>query len=133
MDADELISELRDVACGCDADGLDGSAAIVRDAADIIARQGQRVAELEAELQAAADVLQKALPIGQVKAIGLLEVAAGVRELAETLARITERARWCGAVDKGIGFNVTLWDLPNCDGRNGKTLIEAAALKGGDA
>ena len=42
----------------------------------------QRLRECEAELSAAAAILQEALPIGQVKHIGLLEVAAGVRELA---------------------------------------------------
>lgn len=46
-------------------------------------KQRERIATLEAELEAAAKILQAALPIGQVKAIGLLEVAEGVRMLAE--------------------------------------------------
>lgn len=41
-----------------------------------------RVETLETELADAAAVLQKALPIGQVKHIGLREVAEGVRVLA---------------------------------------------------
>jgi hypothetical protein len=39
----------------------------------------------ERELEAASRLLQKALPIGQVKAIGLLEVAAGCKELIDEL------------------------------------------------
>lgn len=47
-----------------------------------LADERKRVTRLEAELQVAAATLQETLPIGQCKAIGLLEVATGVKELA---------------------------------------------------
>jgi DNA repair exonuclease SbcCD ATPase subunit len=45
-----------------------------------------QLAAREQELQAAADILQSALPIGQIKAIGLKKVAAATRELVQQLA-----------------------------------------------
>lgn len=52
-----------------------------------------RVTVLERELASAAAVLQTALEIGKVKAIGLLEVAAGVRELAAEVERLRAEAK----------------------------------------
>ena len=48
--------------------------------------QAHRIDVLENELKLAAAILQKTLPIGQVKHIGLREVSAGVEQLAAQLA-----------------------------------------------
>ncbi len=45
----------------------------------------------EIEITTAAKLLQDVLPVGQVKAIGLLEVAAGIRQLQSQLAAEQEK------------------------------------------
>lgn len=57
--------------------------------------QAARIAELEGELETAVVALQSALPIGQVKAIGLREVAAGVEHLAAELAELSALRQRC--------------------------------------
>ncbi len=47
-----------------------------------------RLQRYEAQLERAAAILQKVLPIGEVKHIGLLEVAAGVEQLNDELAAL---------------------------------------------
>ena len=63
----------------------------VENIAHAIATAGKmtdKVTALEAELERAAAVLQKSLPIGEVKAIGLREVAARCEWLAAEVARL---------------------------------------------
>lgn len=56
----------------------------------------ERTARLEQELEAAARVLQSALPIGECKHIGMMEVADGVRELVHKIDVLTaENNRLC--------------------------------------
>ena len=49
----------------------------------------ERLRDYERELESAAEVLQKSLPIGAEKTIGLREVAAGCSELAREVERLT--------------------------------------------
>lgn len=63
------------------------SVAAARNAEELAAKDA-RIKQLETELDEAAQVLQATLPIGQVKGIGLLEVAAGVRLLVEWIAEL---------------------------------------------
>lgn len=48
----------------------------------------RRVNKLEAELTRAAEALQSVLTIGEVKALGLLEVADGCRRVADEIERL---------------------------------------------
>ena len=50
---------------------------------------------------------------------------AEIKRLTAIVDRITKDAEWCGWVGESAAFNVNLWRLPHCDGRNG-TLLEAA-------
>ena len=50
-----------------------------------------------------------------------------INELQAIVDTLTAGAEWCGlVVEPAIGVNVCLWTLPNCDGREGRTLLEAA-------
>ena len=55
----------------------------------------------------------------------LIDAADEIERLAAIVDTICSGARWCGFVTHAVSVNVTLWDLPRCDGRNG-TLLEAA-------
>lgn len=69
----------------------------------------QRVEMLESELQKSADILQAAMPVGNVKAIGLREVASGVAALQQQVAELQARLdRLC---DDGLSGPVLIDDL----------------------
>lgn len=53
------------------------------------------------------------------------EAAAEIDRLNELLSTITADASWCG-YEGDVSVNVTLWDIPQCDGRGGLTLLQAA-------
>lgn len=55
----------------------------------------------------------------------LLWAADEIDRLTELLEIITADASWCG-FEGDVSVNVTLWDIPQCDGRGGLTLLQAA-------
>lgn len=52
-----------------------------------------RIVRLERELEAAAEVIQRNIPVGQAKGIGILEVAAGCREMARMIGELKKEAK----------------------------------------
>lgn len=48
-----------------------------------------------------------------------------IERLNAIIGTIINGAEWCGWHTKSVSCNVTLWNLPQCDGRNG-TLLECA-------
>jgi hypothetical protein len=68
----------------------------------------KRIEILEAELEQAANALQKAHPIGQVKAIGLREVGLAAEQVAEMMA---EAKGHLYALISGIGRLIATSEL----------------------
>lgn len=92
----------------------------IPDPAAELARLRHRASDLEERLAQAARLLEMHLPIGAVRAVGLLEVPAGVEQLCTELTRLRE-------VERAAGNLLDALEPVRVDGRN--TYEIGAAMK----
>jgi len=101
------------------------------EAADVLAliAEVERLRAYESECERAASILQTVLIVGELKHIGLLEVAAGVEQLRAELAAERERAeRICDEEARAIDG-----ELPDASGGKFAKKFAANALRGAAA
>ena len=75
------------------------------------------------ELEGLRSFKEKDLPYWKKK---YADVCRERNELRAIVARMTRDAQWAGFNTAEFAINPCLWKLPHCDGRDGKTLLEAA-------
>ena len=89
------------------------------------AAKRNREARWESEIDPSEDLMDEIADEIERLQAELTDANRRVEWLAGLLGTITDRAKWCGLRCETVTINVTLWDLPNCDGRNGD-LLKAA-------
>ena len=65
------------------------------------------------------------LPATNDPAAQASEATEELKRLRAIINTITNGAEWCGCEVGSVTTNVNLWNLPNCDGRRGATLLDA--------